>query len=181
MLVWDTGASIGLTPFCSDFIDYLPLDGMTVKDIAQENTLLGIGTVMWKFKSWQGNDVFIPAIAYYMPECDICIQSPQSYFQLHSGHSKVSDNKVTMYLPGLEKHIVDIPIDETCNLPVIMEPQITHDEQLNFGPHIFSAIVANTLNIQDIYYKPLCCKTVTNDSNQNLTGPQTSTTIMLKS
>jgi hypothetical protein len=33
-LVWDTGAFIGLTPFCSDFIDYLPLDGVTVKDIA---------------------------------------------------------------------------------------------------------------------------------------------------
>ena len=44
-LVWDTGASIGLTPFCSDFIDYLPLDGITVKDIAQTNTVLGIGTV----------------------------------------------------------------------------------------------------------------------------------------
>ena len=34
-LVWDTGASIGLTPFRSDFIDYLPLDGVTVKDIAR--------------------------------------------------------------------------------------------------------------------------------------------------
>ncbi len=32
MLVWDTGASIGLTPFRSDFIDYLPLDGVNVKD-----------------------------------------------------------------------------------------------------------------------------------------------------
>ena len=33
ILVWETGASIGLTTFCSDFIDYLPLDGATVKDI----------------------------------------------------------------------------------------------------------------------------------------------------
>jgi len=48
MLVWDTGASIGLTPFCSDFIDYLPLGGITVKDIAPANTVLGIGTITWR-------------------------------------------------------------------------------------------------------------------------------------
>jgi len=35
MLVWDTGASIGLTPFRSDFVDNLLLDGITVKDIAR--------------------------------------------------------------------------------------------------------------------------------------------------
>ena len=34
MLVWDTGASIDLTLFCSDFIDYQPLDDITVKDIS---------------------------------------------------------------------------------------------------------------------------------------------------
>jgi hypothetical protein len=45
MLVWDTGASIGLTLFCSDFLDYLPLDGVTVKDIARTNSVLGIGTI----------------------------------------------------------------------------------------------------------------------------------------
>ena len=42
MLVWDTGASIGLTPFCSDFIDYLPLDGVTVKDIARTNSVFSV-------------------------------------------------------------------------------------------------------------------------------------------
>ena len=46
MLVWDTGASIGLTPFCCDFIDYLPLEGATVNDISKANKVLGIGTVM---------------------------------------------------------------------------------------------------------------------------------------
>jgi hypothetical protein len=48
MLVRDTGASIGLTPFQSDVIDYLSLDGVTVKDIAWANSILGIGTIMWK-------------------------------------------------------------------------------------------------------------------------------------
>jgi hypothetical protein len=67
MLVWDTGASIGLTPFRSDFIDYLPLDGVTVKDIARANSVLGIGTIMWKLPTTKGHPVFIPAVAYHMP------------------------------------------------------------------------------------------------------------------
>jgi len=67
MLVWDTGASIGLTPFRSDFIDYLPLDGVTVKDIARANSVLGIGTIMWKLPTTKGHPVFIPVVAYHMP------------------------------------------------------------------------------------------------------------------
>ena len=48
-VIFDTGASIGLTPFRSDFIDYRVLDNVTVKDIARQNKVLGVGTVMWKF------------------------------------------------------------------------------------------------------------------------------------
>ena len=77
MLVWDTGASIGLSPFQSDFIDYLTLDGVTVKDIARANSVLGIGTIMWKLPTTKGHSVLIPVVAYHMPDCDICLFSPQ--------------------------------------------------------------------------------------------------------
>ncbi len=173
MLVWDTGASIGLTPFRCDFIDYLPLEGATVKDISKANKVLGIGTVMWKFKSRRGDEVFIPAVAYHMPECDIRLLSPQAYFQLHGGKADVNDEMVTMYLPGVEKHIIDIPIDKKVNLPIILQPQTTLDEQLKFGPSLLSSVVATTLQLDDIgVTTPLCCKTVADESNKNLTGPQ---------
>jgi hypothetical protein len=32
VLIWDTGASAGLTPFCSDFIDYVEVD-FEVRDV----------------------------------------------------------------------------------------------------------------------------------------------------
>ena len=48
-LIWDTGASIGLTPYRSDFIVYQELDNDSVKDIVRQNNVLGVGTVMWKF------------------------------------------------------------------------------------------------------------------------------------
>ena len=120
MLVWDTGASIGLTPFRSDFIDYLPLDGVTVKDIARTNSVLGIGTIMWKLPTTKGHPVFIPAVAYHMPDCDIRLFSPQSYFNLHGGDATVTARSVMMHLP--DKHVVNIPINPTVNLPVIPHP-----------------------------------------------------------
>ena len=39
VLIWDTGASFGLTPFRSDFIDYVKCD-IQVKDVTKVNTLV---------------------------------------------------------------------------------------------------------------------------------------------
>ena len=169
MLVWDTGALIGLTPFRSDFIDYLPLDGVTVKDIARANTVLGIGTIMWKLPTTKGHPVFIPAVAYHMPDCDIRLFSPQSYFNLHGGDATVTAWSVVMRLP--DNHVVNIPINSTVNLPVIPHPQPTVEEQDNFGPHLLYLIVANTLHLSGLA-KPVCCKTVADVSNKNLSSPQ---------
>ena len=48
-LVWDTGASFGLTPFRGDFIDYVKCN-IQVNDIARTNIVIGIGTTLHKFK-----------------------------------------------------------------------------------------------------------------------------------
>ena len=119
MLVWDTGTSIGLTPFRSDFIDYLPLDDVTIKDISRTNSVLGIGTILWKLPTRKGHPVYIPAIAYHMPDCNIRLFSPQSYFNLHGEDAKVTGCSVVMRLP--DNRIVDIPIDSTTNLSVILQ------------------------------------------------------------
>jgi hypothetical protein len=169
MLVWDTGPSIGLTPFRSDFIDYLPLDGVTVKDIARANSVLGIGAIMWKLPTTKGNPVFIPAVAYHMPDCDIRLFSPQSYFNLHEGDATITAWSVVMRLP--DNHVVDIPFDTMVNLPVIPHSQPTLEEQDTFGPHLLSLIVANTLHLYGLA-KPVCCKTMADVSNNNLSGPQ---------
>ena len=57
------------------------------------------------------------------------------------------------------------------NLPVIPHPQPTLEEQDNFGPHLLSSIVANTLLLSG-FAKPVCYKTVADVSNKNLLGPQ---------
>jgi len=98
---------------------------------------------MWKLPTTKGHHVFIPAVVYHMPDCDIHLFSPQSYFNLHGGDATVTAWFVVMHLP--DNHVVNIPFDSTVNLLVIPHLQPTLEEQDNFGPHLLSSIVANTL------------------------------------
>ena len=65
ILVWDTGASLGLTPFRSDFIDYLDAD-IAIKDVTNINHVIGIGTTIHTFKNDKGKDVFRPCVFYHL-------------------------------------------------------------------------------------------------------------------
>ncbi len=126
-VVWDTGASFGLTPFATDFIDYEEVD-IPVKDIAHTNTVVGMGTVMWKFRDSTGELIYLPLLCYHLPTADIRLLSPQTYHQLHGGHSSL-DNRgttVVMHLPskgrGHPGRKINIPIDlRGTNLPVIFD------------------------------------------------------------
>jgi hypothetical protein len=48
ILIWDTGASAGLRPFWSDFIDYVKCE-IDVRDVTKVNMVVGIGTLLHKF------------------------------------------------------------------------------------------------------------------------------------
>eukprot|EP00956_Cyclotella_meneghiniana_P015030 scaffold22790_cov42-Cyclotella_meneghiniana.AAC.2 len=68
-LVWDTGASFGLTPFRGDFIDYTECS-ITINDIARSNQVVGVGTTLHKFKH-NGSYIFIPCLSYHLPTANI--------------------------------------------------------------------------------------------------------------
>jgi hypothetical protein len=53
MLIWDTGASFGLTPFQSDFIDYMACT-IPVWDVTKVNNVINIGTKLHKFTDTRG-------------------------------------------------------------------------------------------------------------------------------
>ena len=74
ILVWDTGASFGLTPFRSDFIYYVEAD-IPVKDITKINQVVGIGTMLHKFK----NDISLTFVSYHIPTTYIRLFYPQTY------------------------------------------------------------------------------------------------------
>ena len=84
MLIWDTGASFGLTPFRSDFIDYVPCN-IPVKDVTKVNRVIGIGTTLHKFVNTNGKEVFLPCVSYHLPTTDVRLFSPQTFHQMHGG------------------------------------------------------------------------------------------------
>jgi hypothetical protein len=54
MLIWDTGASFGLTPFWSDFIDYVKCK-IPAWDVAKVNKVIGIRKTLHKFTDVKRN------------------------------------------------------------------------------------------------------------------------------
>jgi hypothetical protein len=60
-LIWDTGASAGLMPYRSDFIDYVECE-IDVCDITKVNKVVGIGTMLHKFVDNNGNHVYLPCV-----------------------------------------------------------------------------------------------------------------------
>ena len=70
MLIWDTGASAGLTPFHSNFIDYVKCE-IDVRDISNVNKVIGIGTMLHRFVDTKGNDVYLPCVSYHLPSTDV--------------------------------------------------------------------------------------------------------------
>jgi hypothetical protein len=135
-LVWDTGASFGLTPFRGDFLDYVECK-ITVRDIARENTVIGVGTTLHKFKI-DGNDVFLPCLSYHLPTAEVRLFSPQTYHTLYGGHSTVGGDQVQMFIDHLK---INVDIDrESTNVPMVKDCSVSAAEMKLHGPHIRSAL-----------------------------------------
>ena len=62
ILIWDTGGSVGLTPFRSDFIDYVECD-IDVCGVTKVNKVIGIGTTLHKFVDAAGNNIYLPCVS----------------------------------------------------------------------------------------------------------------------
>ena len=107
VIIWDTGASFGLAPFKSDFIDYVKCN-TPVKDVKKVNTVIGIGTIIHKFVDANGKYVFLPCISYHLPTTDVRLFSPQTYYQLHGAHSIIKGFNVQM---ALKNHNIVVRIN----------------------------------------------------------------------
>jgi hypothetical protein len=81
ILILDMGASSGLTPFCSHFIDYVEYD-VAVLDISKVNKVIVIRTTLHKITTPDGKFVFLPHISYHLPQIDLCLFSPQTYHKI---------------------------------------------------------------------------------------------------
>ena len=95
IIIWDTGALFGMTPFWSDFIDYVEAD-KAVKDVTKINNVIGIGTTLHKFKKYKGKEVFLPCVSYHLPTTYVRLFSTQKYYQMNGGNSYLCGDCVEM-------------------------------------------------------------------------------------
>jgi hypothetical protein len=151
-LVWDTGASQGLTPFLNDFIHYEECR-IQVNDISKVNHVIGIGTVMYKFRATNGEDVFLPGVAFHLPTAAIRLMSPQSHHQRWGGYSLVDGKEVLMNLwrpDNQPNHVLRFPIsEEHSNVPTLVNVSCTAKERETIGPFLRPAVAKHFMSFDD--------------------------------
>ena len=146
ILIWNIGGSAGLTPFRSNFIDYVECD-IDVRDVTKVNKVIGVGTNLHKFVDVAGNNVYLPCVSYHLPSTDIRLFSPQVYHQIYGGQSMVNGDEVVMRVCEVGPPItIAIPIDrDGTNLPVVRNSFASEKIKKKHAHRIRSALNATGL------------------------------------
>ncbi len=147
-MIWDAGALFGLTPFHSDFIDYVECN-IPVRNVTKVNKVIGIGTTLHKFTDTNGNPVYLRCISYHLPETDVRLFSPQTYHQIHGGYSEVYGQSVQMKL-----HTSTIAISNSrdlTNLPVVFYSFVTEKAKQTLGACMRSGLCQTCLSALDFF------------------------------
>ena len=85
MLIWNTGATFGLTPFRSDFIHNVKAN-IIVKDVTKVNLVIGIGTTIHKFIDVNGTTCYLSFVYYHILSTYIQLFSPETYHHIDGGY-----------------------------------------------------------------------------------------------
>ena len=162
ILIWDTGASFGLTLFRSDFIEYVEAD-ISVKDITKINHMIGIGTTLHKFKNYKGKNFFLLCVSYHIPTTYVRIFSSQTYHQIHGSNSYLCGDCVEM---NLKYNRIVIPIcSGIANIPILYNSFVSAKQKKEFGPHIQSEMAYSNLTMLDFFGDIQNSNDIINDKN----------------
>ena len=86
-IVFDTGASTGVTPHRDDFIEFFSSDSQ-LTGIAQTASVCGKGTVCWHIRDDFGEIQEIRTQALYVPDAQVRLFSPQVHLQIETRGGK---------------------------------------------------------------------------------------------
>jgi hypothetical protein len=118
MSIWDMGASYGLTPVLSNFIDYVVCT-IPVRDVTKVNNVIGIGTTLHKVTDTKELPVYLPVVSYHLSHADVHLFSPQTYHHMHGGYFKVYGDCIKMLLNTSEIQI-QIIWEKHINFPLYL-------------------------------------------------------------
>jgi hypothetical protein len=182
-IVIDSGASKGLSPIRSDFIQFKPLKS-TITGIGAKSEIRGVGIVRWKIIDQHGKVAVIETEAYYVPSAHIRLYSPQSHFARHKqGQMTLNWEETTLTLPNSSKKL-SFPYDQYNALPLmILGPGDSHpsealliEEDISTDPS-FQTESTDDKDNSDSFIPQNCSSeeincAITDEQNVNLTGSQ---------
>ena len=102
-------------------------------------------------------------MAYHLPTADICLWSPQTYFQARGGcNAEIVGTETLVRLT--EGDTIHVPYEVRSNLPLIFRPAV-----LDPAAHVLSR---ELFDLENIWDGPRLATSVADETNQNLTEAQ---------
>ena len=101
-IIIDSGASTSLTPHVSNFIGPLePAPTKEIEGLSLKACVIGKGTVEWTIRDYWNVVRVVRTMAYYVPDAQIRLFSPQTYIQENDDKGKciILGQKAVLELP----------------------------------------------------------------------------------
>lgn len=166
-IIIDTGASISLSPYASDFTtDLKPVQNMTIKGIASGLPVRGIGTLRYTITTDDGvSRMLLLQDCLYIPQCSIRLLCPRQ-IGLNTGHSTDGFNALSSEpILTIHGHPKTLKYDKISHLPLLFTtPGIS--TFMNYSCHLThlkhdSSTPVNLLNLttkqcQKLYLHEAC-------------------------
>jgi hypothetical protein len=120
-IIFDTGASLAISPDVDDFIDPPTSLGTTMKlgGMANNLEIRGFCTVCWTFEAADGSDIQIRTQAYWVPKSKARLLSPKKLFNKKSGtlgRYEGDEDEFHLFLNG--DPIISVTYDTRSSLPI---------------------------------------------------------------
>ena len=123
-VVWDSGASVSITPSKADFITFTSKSALSsLNAVANGHTVRGEGFVKWSVRDDRGNLRTLKVKAYYVPASKVRLLSTSTLLQnLPSETITMQSDSITLSgCPGdHSRGSVTVPYHPGCNLPISM-------------------------------------------------------------
>ena len=136
-IIFDSGASLTITPHKEDFIGPIQPTSKKLGGIASKYSIEGVGTVRWCFKS-DKQLLVITTTCHYVPGIKTRLLSPQRIFNAQagvSGNYSLFESHSTLTIDKVGS--IRIPYHESTHLPTAMaknyDPSAVNCPQINLA------------------------------------------------
>jgi hypothetical protein len=133
-VIFDTGASLSITPYSADFIvpPTAPKNTIKLGGMAGNLDIMGVGTVSWTFLASNGLEIQIRTLAYWVPNAKARLLSPQKLFKKSQGvFGRYEGDEDTFNLYLNNNPPITVAYDDRSSLPIgyahtgaVPEPQV---------------------------------------------------------